>query len=336
MLNMIKNLLKPSIYIDSHYFKLLSANQREIYALLKNGIEALATEIKIPSRPINEVNLIFNYILLDNPIFFYTSSFEILNDLYKQKAIVRPQYKYPKNFIKQNRDLARNFLQTFDSIKSKSDLEKEIYVHDYCLDNFSYDYSFEENSFSILGAILNKKAVCEGIAKFVKFVFDYLDVESLVVSGKASNPVHEEKLESHAWNIVRIDGNTYHLDVTFDMTIKNRENRYDYFNLCDEEIKRDHLITESVPICTGKGFDYYSKNSMIVRGMGNIEKYITNNIKMGKNRILFKLVDVHNKENIVNEIMDIAQKTYIKTLNKNVSLELEYNLNQFVFDIIFK
>lgn len=72
----------------------------------------------------------------------------------------------------------------------------------------------------------------------------------------------------HTWNIVKIDGQYYHLDVTFDNTLGNYEKkenqkpenktprntsgknkagkaeqmdfRYDYFNLDDKNIFRDH------------------------------------------------------------------------------------------------
>ncbi len=42
----------------------------------------------------------------------------------------------------------------------------------------------------------------------------------------------------HTWNIVRIGGNYYHLDATFDNTLGNdkKEIRYDYFNLDDKSI----------------------------------------------------------------------------------------------------
>ena len=46
----------------------------------------------------------------------------------------------------------------------------------------------------------------------------------------------------HTWNIVRINGKYYHLDATFDNTLGNdkKEIRYDYFNLDDQQIFRDH------------------------------------------------------------------------------------------------
>ena len=48
----------------------------------------------------------------------------------------------------------------------------------------------------------------------------------------------------HTWNIVKINGIYYHLDATFDNSLgkdhENKEIRYDYFNLDDQQIFRDH------------------------------------------------------------------------------------------------
>ncbi len=41
----------------------------------------------------------------------------------------------------------------------------------------------------------------------------------------------------HAWNVIRIDGKYYHLDVTFDNTLSRDDAvRYDYVNLADKQI----------------------------------------------------------------------------------------------------
>jgi transglutaminase/protease-like cytokinesis protein 3 len=105
-------------------------------------------------------------------------------------------------------------------------VEKELFVHDFCLEHFAYDDTFKEHSFSPLGLLVYKTAVCEGISKFVKIVLDYLGVECMLVSGTALGS-SDKPPELHMWNIVKINGNTYHLDVTFNMSQKTGVKRYD-------------------------------------------------------------------------------------------------------------
>jgi len=262
-------------------------------------------------------------------------SFNYVKDLSKNTCIIRLDYKYPQSFVRQTTQTVRQYLQVFDTVKSSSDLEKERYVHDYCLNNFQYDHSFGEHSHSILGPILNKTAVCEGIAKFVKLSLDYLGVKNLVVHGKARSPIDDSALENHAWNIVFIDGCAYHLDVTFDMTIKGDVSRYDYFNLADEDIRKDHTIIGDVPACLTAGNDYMSNHSLIANNPTELGKIIGDRLRQEKKNVIVKLKNVNALENVTNKVMSIAQQQYASLHNRSVRVEVYSNLSQLVFEIKF-
>ena len=321
----------------SYYFSLLSDEQKRIYRALLSAIKRHTKKIRMPIKPINELSKIFNYIQLDNPLIFYVSGFSQSNDLYKGKCEVFPEYTFARHFINEKTGEIINSLQVFDAVKAKSDIEKEQYIHDYCLNNLSYDYKGNEASHSVIGAVLNRTAVCEGIAKFAKLALDYLDVKSLVVSGKANNPVYEdEAMEPHAWNIVDITGAFYHLDVTFDMSVKRKTNRYDYFNLSDKDIKKDHAIIDPVPACSTKGKDYYSVHSQCVHSPSEFERYIAARLKRGEKNIAVKLTDVTYSEKFVDKLLNIAQQQYSAIHKRGVTVEISSNLSQMVFEIIFR
>jgi hypothetical protein len=286
----------------------------------------------------NEISLIFDAITLDNPLIFYIESFKLASDLSSGKCLFYPVYKYSRGFIKENTKRIKEYLQVFDVAKSKSDIEKEYFVHDYCLKHFKYDYTFGEEAFTPLGLVLNGTAVCEGIAKFTKLALNYLGVKSLVVSGKGKNPEHERS-EGHAWNIVMINDKTYHLDVTFDLTISEKINRYDYFNLCDDDIKKDHSFGGNVPKCETKGGDYFTTNSLLARNPTELETIIKNKLKRGEKSILVKLENVKNVNKITDKVLDIAQKEQGKRVAGILfggSLSVISNIAQYVFEINFK
>ena len=48
--------------------------------------------------------------------------------------------------------------------------------------------------------------------------------------------------DTHAWNVVQIDGEWYHVDTTWDDPTPNREGyvRYNYFLKSDAYMSRDH------------------------------------------------------------------------------------------------
>ena len=300
-----------------------------------SGVRAFAESIQLPVRPINEVSMIFNHLLRDNPIVFYTSSFSLSTEMHRKRCYFNPEYKYSRQFSKEHMNVISDYLRIFDPAKGKSDFEKELYVHDYCLSNFRYDYTFSDYSYTPLGLVLNGTAVCEGISKFVKLALDYLGIRNLVVSGKAKNPVNDNKTEGHAWNIVRIDGKLYHLDVTFDMTLKNKMNRYDYFNLSDDDIKKDHIITSEAPKCVTVGGDYYSRKALTAPNPADLAALIERNLKSGKTHFIVRLEGASSSGKIADRVMQIAVDKYMSVYRKSASLELGYNSSQMVFEIDF-
>jgi hypothetical protein len=301
-----------------------------------SGILAFDKHIKIPLISINELSMVFRYLLQDNPKIFYVDTFNQSRELFSRTSCFIPDYKYSISLNSEFKVFIEKELQEFHAVMNKSELEKELFVHDYCLNNFKYDYSFGQHCYTVLGPVLTKSAVCQGIALFVKMALDYLGVNSLVVSGKAKNPASDLSMEDHAWNIVLIDGRSYHLDVTFNMTIKNKSNRYDYFNLCDEEIKKDHIITDIVPACYTENNDYYSFNSMSVNSLAALGNYIGNSIMRGKLAITVKIKNVRASDDIVNKIMDIAMQQYTSIHKRGVSVNVAYNYSQMVFEIQFR
>lgn len=125
---------------------------------------------------------------------------------------------------------------------SMSDIQKERALHDYIVNNTSYDYknlekgTLPEESYTIYGVLINKKAVCEGYAKAMFRLLNMAGVENKVVIGEADGT-------PHAWNLVKINGSYTHLDATWDDPV-TRTNRgvlsHKYFNLSDAEISKDH------------------------------------------------------------------------------------------------
>ena len=60
----------------------------------------------------------------------------------------------------------------------------------------------------------------------------------------------EEDNGNHAWNIVKIGGKAYHLDMTWDINLSRRGHiSYKYFLIGDQEAARDHEWKKNVPIC---------------------------------------------------------------------------------------
>lgn len=112
-----------------------------------------------------------------------------------------------------------------------SDYEKESIMYSWLTQNVSYDWSHYDPdtktlraSYTPYGAIVNGTAVCLGYATAFQLFMDILDIECITVVGAAF-----DSTEDHAWNMVRIDGEWYCVDATWD-----NSGTWNYFNVTSE------------------------------------------------------------------------------------------------------
>ena len=71
--------------LKSYYFLKLCDEEKEIYIDLLNCIRMYDDEVKLPLIPEERIKTVFNYVLLDNPIVFYTSSFCYVKNVFHKK-----------------------------------------------------------------------------------------------------------------------------------------------------------------------------------------------------------------------------------------------------------
>lgn len=123
--------------------------------------------------------------------------------------------------------------------------EKEKYVHDALLDRISYNLGAEMNQ-SAYSALVNGQTVCAGYARAFQYLMQQLGIPCYYCTGYAG--------ESHAWNIVELDGEYYNVDTTWD---DSGQGKYDYFNKTDEDYASNHMRQELsvyLPPCNGQTY----------------------------------------------------------------------------------
>ena len=142
-----------------------------------------------------------------------------------------------------------------DEILSKTgdnDLENLKIIHDYLVDTIEYDSEAGKSVYNIYGALVNKKAVCEGYARSYKLILDEIGIPCIIACGVAQNSSGD--IESHAWNYVQIDGKWYAVDVTWDdpLIIGNGsltdDIRYRYFLIGAKELSKDHFEDGNIAV----------------------------------------------------------------------------------------
>jgi hypothetical protein len=260
----------------------MNKQQQRIYQDIKSGLESLSLSFAVQRIDGAELSDIFYKLRLDCPQIFYASTFQY--SFFKDSALVKikPVYLFEKNKIREHQmAMTARVEKLARVVKDKNDWEKEQYIHDFICENVTYDKLKKQYSHEILGPLGQGVGVCEGIAKSVKILCDQLSIPCIIAISE-NNPLKHIKYR-HAWNVIQINGVWYHLDATFDNSLGKKEVRYDYFNLDDKSIFKDHEpLIYKVPSCSDGDHFYYKEKKLSFTKQEDVAKRCHQAIKKGK------------------------------------------------------
>ena len=243
--------------MEEFYYQKMDRQKQAVYHGMLQGVLQLADQIQLPRVDGKELYDIFFQMRLDHPEIFWVVGFSWKYYPDSPNLIFVPEYLFEKGKIKEHQiALTSRVEKLARQAQGLSEWEKEKYVHDFICQNVHYDKLKKAYSHEIIGPLGQGVGVCEGIAKAVKVLLDALGVWC-VIAICGNNPDKGIKYR-HTWNVVTVEGQRYHLDATFDNSLQRGVPRYDYFNLDDRHIFRDHeALVLPLPPCTAdKGYYY--------------------------------------------------------------------------------
>ena len=268
--------------MEPYYYTKLNKQHQAVYHAMQQCLLSLADEWQMPRVSGEALYNIFFQLRLDHPEIFWATGFKYRYYENSGNLIFLPEYLFEKAKIREHQKaMASRVEKLVRPAKSMSELEKEKYVHDFICQNVRYDKLKKSYSHEIIGPLGQGVGVCEGIAKSVKVLLDALGVWN-VIAICGNNPEKGIKYR-HTWNIVKIGGTYYHLDATFDNSLGDEEIRYDYFNLDDKNIFRDHEpLIAPAPSCTDGGHFYYKEKKLSFTKVEDVYKRSLQAAKKGK------------------------------------------------------
>lgn len=224
---------------------LLKVNKTSFFNKNEYGITEISSVIKSVLKKEDEIDYVKSWVINSNGKIDFTYHYKT-EDLKNRINFVDKETSRVVNEIKKN---------------NKSDFDKVKAVHDYIVLNMTYDYdnyvngTLKDDAYTSYGLLKNKIGVCAGYAKLTNMLLDKLGVESKYVTGYVKNVLH-------AWNIVKIDGKYYYMDVTWDDPISsNKANiSYNYFLVSEKQLKKDHVWDSSLyPKADSEKYSYFSE-----------------------------------------------------------------------------
>ncbi len=237
---------EPIAFIDNYrgkwYYNHISAKQKQVYRRLyesaKNNVEEFdVSDIIVNKNDIFAAFWAFDY---ENPQFLpLGSGYEItflnakLSNYVKSVKILygRSAADVPQTEFESRAEAVLEEARSLDS-----DYEQLKYVHDWIVDNTEYSKTNALYESEADGPIVSGKALCEGYSKAFMYFAQSLGFPCICSVGTAN-------LEEHMWNMVKVGGKWYNVDVTWDDP-KGADGaaRHDYFLINDAQIRLDHRV----------------------------------------------------------------------------------------------
>lgn len=254
-------------------YERLNAQEQIWYREIEQALGSMEDTIKLSTEPLEQgmdeqdIDKIFQCVLIDHPEIFYTTGYTYTKysrgdrtvgidfagayELTKEEAASR---------MEAIRSVTAEWLSDMDEGTSEYDKVKGVYETIIFSTNYDLDAADNQN---IASVFLGGASVCQGYAKATQYLLNHLGVMCTLVQGTV------ETGEAHAWNLVQVDGDYYYVDTTWGDASYQMEDgssqgklpeiNYDYLCVTTQDLLRTHRIESVIPMpeCTATEANYY-------------------------------------------------------------------------------
>lgn len=230
------------------YYQMLNDTGKSLYRqIYANANDQTKAFVPVETTSQNVLKNAFMAVVNDHPEIFWVETAYTFQYTPSGTARMDLQFNQTANNLDQAKS---NFNEKADEIISAaqnlgSNYDKEVQVHDDLIDGITYNLNAPMNQ-SAYSALVSGQTVCAGYARAYQYIMQQLEIPAYYCTGYAG--------ENHAWNIVKLDGDYYNVDPTWDDTDPNT---HDYFNCTDADFRKDHArkdLSVYLPPCNGEKY----------------------------------------------------------------------------------
>ena len=340
---------------DRYYYHRLNKKNQSLYRLILKAATDYVTSFRSyiqESYSEKDLAVINRAIIYDNPYLFYYCGLISVRYFSPNEVQINLSFDFEQSesaeLKKKLKKQTAAFLQSI-KLSDKTEEERVRAIHDLLSSKVIYDRNnidtntigkSEEYKYahSILGVMLNKKAVCEGIAKAFKYLLNAIDIGCIVVTGSAAHsslPISGTEID-HAWNLVKIEGDNYYTDVTWDIAeVNNNRISYNYYNLTEFQIRKDHFEFEGFPTCTSTRYNFFSLTGTIMYSEEMLYDYVDLIIRKNLKELYVRLEFECNYMGVFRRVEEYILESLLH-FYRTASLQYLYCETQKIIRIFFK
>lgn len=257
-----------SVSAGKYVYGTLSSETQTVYDEVYDAIVNFKEDITVSTLDHDVLDAAYRSVMADYGGVFWVSGYsytEYTKGGELERISFSPQFtmeQEEKETIRQQ--IAAAVSEILSGVSSDaSDYEKARYVFDYLAFNVDYVAGAADNQ-NIISVFLNRETVCQGYACATQYLLDLLGIPCAIVTGTANG-------ESHAWNLVRLDGDYYYLDTTWGNASYSGDGlatgsfiNYNYFAVTTAELEATHTPNGDIelPLCTATEDNYYVRENL--------------------------------------------------------------------------
>ena len=235
----------------------------------------------------NEIYYAIRKVLRDNPDIFWFSHKVHYNEISHTLSL---HYLFsPKRVEQLKRSIDDVIMNDFNInyVRTLSQIEQVMYVYKWIISYCNYNINSAFNQ-EIDSVFVRRNSVCTGYSKAAQYLFSLLGIKSQLVFGQLNNSLNTN--DRHCWNIVRIYGDYYHLDVSLgdksnlglltttgakDIIFHN-DCIFNFFGISTQEISMTRSIEDiqHLPLCekniNSKDVAKYASSTRLHNPAGNL------------------------------------------------------------------
>lgn len=316
--------VEDTTFEDKFYYEQLSEEEQIVYQEIYRGIMDEQEEVYVHSADAERVSAIFEYVIYDFAEIFWsdgTVAATTYDDTFYTEVhtVLKLNYTYSSEEKSQKETEIENAVtEIVNGIPAEaSEYEKIKYVYEYLVNSVSYVEESPDNQ-NLYSSLVRKETVCAGYAKATQYLLNRMGFYCTYVIGTARR---DGETESHAWNIVRCNGNYYYVDVTWADPIVNEadpmavhDTIYDYLCCSEATLAETHVkeAKYNYPECHSEDLDYFRLNDMFYETVddGQLLSKLRASIDAKAESITFKFADAalyeQGRQRMLDKLMNTA------------------------------
>lgn len=239
-------------YTTRYAYNQLNAAEKKLYGQILEAANGLKAKITVDENVTDEMWIkVYGCMYMQEPQLFWLASKKV------KKGRLYYWENDPDAISKMQKSIDTTVSKILGEAEGKNTFDKLKVFHDYI--GLNNDFVKEEGfNQTIYGGFSKGQIQCEGYAKCMQYLCDLAGIESVVIVGT------NESGDTHAWNCVKVDGDWYNIDATWDdpiLTNVDKTNiRYRYFLVPDSWIHNKSHFNINKKI-TGTAVTYFTPPS---------------------------------------------------------------------------